>query len=248
MKTQSICLALAIGLVGPLASAQFVQQGNKLVGTGAVRSAGQGLSVALSGDGNTAIVGGPSDNYSVGAAWVFTSTNGTWSQQGLKLVGTGAVGNAYQGHSVALSADGNTAILGGSTDNYNVGAAWVFTSTNGTWSQQGLKLVGTSDLWYTRGEGSPIRPASGGTGSGVPPLVRKEQFPRSFGEWESEAQISADTTMHLIKHYGYYHVRYKVGASYRIVSTGSRNKQAAIRYLRSFNLSACGKITIAGLA
>src|ERR1035437_5399947 len=33
-----------------------------------------------------------------------------FSQQGPKLVGTGAVGGAYQGISVSLSADGNTAI------------------------------------------------------------------------------------------------------------------------------------------
>jgi len=33
-----------------------------------------------------------------------TRSGGVWSQQGSKLVGTGAVGAAYQGHSVALSA------------------------------------------------------------------------------------------------------------------------------------------------
>jgi hypothetical protein len=39
-----------------------------------------------------------------------------FTQQGPKLVGTGVVGNAAQGHSVALSADGNTAIVGGYED------------------------------------------------------------------------------------------------------------------------------------
>jgi hypothetical protein len=48
-----------------------------------------------------------------------------FSQQGPKLVGTGAVGNANQGVSVSLSADGNTAIVGGNADNSNAGAAWV---------------------------------------------------------------------------------------------------------------------------
>ena len=47
-----------------------------------------------------------------GAAWVFTRSGGVWTQQGSKLVGT-ARGNAQQGISVALSADGNTAIVGG---------------------------------------------------------------------------------------------------------------------------------------
>ncbi len=109
----------------------------------------QGFSVALSADGNTAIVGGPCDNSTsgrrgsspaaavsgpsraaswsapaqleppskaspsrcrptatppswaglattadAGAAWVFTRSGGVWTQQGSKLVGTGAVGNA----------------------------------------------------------------------------------------------------------------------------------------------------------
>jgi hypothetical protein len=53
-------------------------QQTKLVGTGArgPAGAGQGASVSLSGDGNTAIVGGPKDNdrpgaFPAGAAWVF---------------------------------------------------------------------------------------------------------------------------------------------------------------------------------
>lgn len=57
-------------------------------------AASQGYSVALSADGNTAIVGGNDDNSQLGAAWVFTRTGGVWAQQGPKLVGTGAVGPA----------------------------------------------------------------------------------------------------------------------------------------------------------
>jgi len=54
------------------ASAQFMQQGGKLVGTGAGNpDPSQGWSVALSSDGNTAIVGGYADNSSAGASWVF---------------------------------------------------------------------------------------------------------------------------------------------------------------------------------
>jgi hypothetical protein len=121
----------------------WTQQGSKLVGTGAVGSAYQGGSVAISADGNTAIVGGRTDNSQAGAAWVFTRTNGVWTQQGDKLVGTGADGNAAQGYSVALSADGNTAIVGGIGDNSGVGAVWVFTRTGSVWAQQGSKLVGT---------------------------------------------------------------------------------------------------------
>jgi hypothetical protein len=121
------------------------QQGSKLVGTGAVGPlpTEQGLSVALSGDGNTAIVGGPLDNNQIGAAWVYTQSGGVWTQQGAKLVGTGGVGTPTQGWSVSLSADGNTAIVGGYGDNGDVGAVWVYTRSGGVWTQQGSKLVGT---------------------------------------------------------------------------------------------------------
>lgn len=132
------------------------QQGPKLTGTGATGPAGQGASVALSADGSTALVGGYFDNTNVGAAWVFTRSNGTWSQQGDKLVGTGVSGASWQGLSVALSADGNTALIGGPCDNSPVdapcnitpiGAAWVFTRSNGAWTQQGEKLVDSGGSW-----------------------------------------------------------------------------------------------------
>jgi uncharacterized protein (TIGR03437 family) len=121
----------------------WTQQGSKLVGNGAVGNAEQGFSVALSGDGNTAIVGDYGDSTGVGAVWVFTRSGGVWTQQGLKLVGSGAVGNAWQGSSVGLSGDGNTAFVGGPNDNNHVGAAWVFTRSGGVWTQQGSKLVGS---------------------------------------------------------------------------------------------------------
>jgi hypothetical protein len=108
------------------ASAQFTQQGQKLVGTGASAAAEQGVSVALSGDGNTAIVGGPADNSSAGAAWVFSQNGGVWTQAGPKLLGNGAGGTTVEGRSVALSANGDTAIVGGPENNSNAGAAWVF--------------------------------------------------------------------------------------------------------------------------
>jgi hypothetical protein len=124
----------------------WTQQGGKLVGPGSVGNAQQGWSVALSADGNTAIVGGPSDNSNAGAAWVYSRNGNVWTQQGSKLVGPGAVGNAYQGISVALSADGNTAIVGGPFDNSNIGAMWVHTRSNGIWSSEGNKLVGAGAI------------------------------------------------------------------------------------------------------
>ncbi len=120
------------------------QQGAKLVGTGGSGAGYQGYSVSVSADGNTLIEGAPVDNSGVGAAWVFTRSAGVWSQQGSKLVGTGAAGAAQQGISVALSADAGTAALGGNFDNNQAGAVWIFTWSGSVWSQQGAKLVGSN--------------------------------------------------------------------------------------------------------
>jgi hypothetical protein len=141
------CYAAAIALIftaGP-AFAQFTQQGTKLVGTPLTNGtvAEQGVSVAISGDGNTLIEGGPLDNTGGGGTWVFTRSGTTWTQQA-KLVGTGGVGSIVnQGQSVALSNDGNTALVGGFGDSSFTGAAWVFTRSGSTWTQQGSKLVAT---------------------------------------------------------------------------------------------------------
>ena len=96
------------------------------MGSGSVGAARQGHSVALSADGSTALLGGFGDNSDQGAAWVFVREGTAWSQQGSKLVGSGSVGAARQGESVALSSDGSTALLGGTRDNSFQGAGWVF--------------------------------------------------------------------------------------------------------------------------
>ncbi|WP_438967133.1 InlB B-repeat-containing protein [Flavobacterium sp.] len=140
-----------------------LQQGDKLVGTGAIGTARLGFSVSLSADGNTAIVGGYRDNSDTGAAWIYTRNGTTWSQQGDKLVGTGAVGVASQGYSVSMSADGNTAIVGGWTDNNNRGAAWIYSRIGNTWSQQGNKLVGSGALGAARQGRSVALSADGNT-------------------------------------------------------------------------------------
>src|SRR5712691_9910779 len=46
------------------------------------------------------------------------------------------------GIGVALSANGAIALIGGSFDNHNRGAAWVFARTHSTWRQRGSKFTG----------------------------------------------------------------------------------------------------------
>ncbi len=120
----------------------WTQQGQKLVGTGGHGQQMQGWSVAISSDGNTILEGGRT-----GAFWVFTRSGGVWTQQGLRLVGTGWVGDyVYQGASVAISSDGNTAIEGGYFDNYDAGAVWIFTRSGSVWTQLGPKIIGSGSL------------------------------------------------------------------------------------------------------
>ncbi|HXD67557.1 MAG TPA: hypothetical protein VNV17_23220, partial [Solirubrobacteraceae bacterium] len=128
----------------PVTIDPLVQQGAKLTPSDESGMGFFGVSVALSTDGNTALIGGDSDGAtSVGAAWVFTRSGGVWSQQGPKLVGAGATSGAAFGSSVALSSNGNTALIGGEDDGASgAGAAWVFTRSGSTWTQQGSVLTG----------------------------------------------------------------------------------------------------------
>ena len=128
----------------PLSIDPLIQQGSKLTGKEETGKGYFGYSVALSADGNTALIGGPLDNSSVGAAWVFTRSEGKWTQQGGKLTGEEATGLRYFGNSVALSSNGNTAVIGGPYYNSQVGAVWVFTRSEGKWTQQ-AKLTGKEE-------------------------------------------------------------------------------------------------------
>ena len=178
--------------------AQFFEQGPKLVGSGISGNPEQGNSVALSTDGNTAIIGAPFDGGGVGAGWVFTRSGGVWSQQGVKLDGTSAVGNSQQGHSVGLSADGNTAIVGGWADNSNSGAAWIFTRSGGVWTQQGDKLVGTGASVGPMQGGSVALSGDGNTAIVGGPLDTSNNgavwvYTRSAGIWSQQgAKLTGD--------------------------------------------------------
>ena len=68
--------------------------------------------MALSADGNTALIGGPGDDGDVGAAWVFTRSGAPGRSRARSSPAATRAAPAF-GTSVALSADGNTALIGG---------------------------------------------------------------------------------------------------------------------------------------
>ena len=92
MQPQKPILPLLALLVAALAApgyAQYIQQGNKLIGNQAsVAAAGEGSSVALSRDGSTAAIAGNGDS----SVWIFARANGTWTQQGPKIAVAGCTG------------------------------------------------------------------------------------------------------------------------------------------------------------
>jgi hypothetical protein len=66
---------------------------------------------------------------------VYTRSGDTWSEQE-KIVPADESGSEAQfGMSVALSADGNTALIGGPGDG-QTGAAWVYTRSGDSWTEE----------------------------------------------------------------------------------------------------------------
>ena len=125
----------------PLRIDPLIEQTGKLTASGESGDGQLGASVALSADGDTALVGAPADDGGVGGAWVFTRSGSTWTQQAKLTGGSEESGDGGFGTAVALSSDGEVALVGGPGDDGGVGGAWVFTRSGSTWTQQ-AKLTG----------------------------------------------------------------------------------------------------------
>ena len=96
-----------------------------------------GISAAISGD--TAVIGAREEDAAgtnAGAAYVFVRSGGVWTEQ-QKLISVGTVSGRL-GEKVAI--DGDTIVCGARTEtigsNGNQGAAYVFTRSGTTWTQQ----------------------------------------------------------------------------------------------------------------
>ncbi len=124
-----------------LAESKWTQDGAKLTGAEESGASGFGESVALSADGQTALVGGPFDAAGAGAAWAFARSGEGWTAEGGKLTGGGESGAGQFGSALALSGAGIRALIGGYHDADETGAAWAFVREDTTWSQDGPKLV-----------------------------------------------------------------------------------------------------------
>jgi hypothetical protein len=177
----------------------WVQQ-QKLVATDGAALDQFGISVAL--DGDTALIGADQanvgDNTNQGAAYVFRRSGTSWSQE-QKLLATDSAAFDGFGRSVAL--DGETALVGAYQadvgGNSNQGAAYVFTRSGTSWSQQ-WKLVaadGAAGDWFGRavaldGEtalvGAHLATVGGNTWQGAAYV-----FTRSGTNWSQQQKLVA---------------------------------------------------------
>ncbi len=175
-------------------ASDFVALGSRLTGAGELGGAFFGRSVALSSDGTTALIGAPGDDHYLGAAWALARSGAGFVAQAAKLTGgTEESGEGRFGYSVALSADGNTGLVGARSDAAGAGAAWILARTGSTWSQQGPKLTATGEL----GEGQ-FGYATALSGDGDTALIGAPHdqastgaswtFTRSGASWTQQAE------------------------------------------------------------
>ena len=90
-----------------------------------------GAYVAIEND--TVVVGANREGGLQGAAYVFTRSSGTWTEQQKLTASDGATGDRF-GSAVAIS--GETVVIGSREDNSDRGSAYVFTRSGGTWTEQ----------------------------------------------------------------------------------------------------------------
>jgi hypothetical protein len=122
-------------------------------------ASGFGISVALSADGETALIGGSTDSNGSGAAWIYTQSGGDWTQGQALLPNDEQNSDGQFGYAVALSADGSTALIGAPQEygqGRGSGAAWIFTASGSTWTQQGSELTPSDQSDYSGRFGSSV--------------------------------------------------------------------------------------------
>jgi hypothetical protein len=160
------------------------------------------LGDAVAIDGDTIVGGTPYDDngtaYSVGAAYVFTRSGTSWSQQA-KLVASDAAANDEFGYSVSI--DGDTMVAGARGEDTGAnaaGAVYVFTRSGTSWSQQAKLVVsGTVTAFDQFGQsvsidgdtmvvGAHNENNTGGSGAGAAYV-----FTRSGTTWSQQAKLVA---------------------------------------------------------
>ena len=120
----------------------------KLIGSDLGPNFNFGNGLSLSGDGNTTLIAAPLYNNSQGAVYVFGRSGSTWTQRQILLAPDGMPQDFLNW--VALSGNGNVAMLGAPSANNSAGAAYLFARSGTTYSF--VKKMPTAGGSY----GSPV--------------------------------------------------------------------------------------------
>jgi hypothetical protein len=155
-----------------------------------------GSAAALNGP--TALIGADGDNSFQGAAYLFAKSNGSWSE-GQKLTASDGLAGDEFGYRVALSDD--TLLVGAFTATVNgvvsQGAAYVFTQSNGTWSESQKLTASDGGLFDNFGasvalDGNTlVVGANGATVDGNAAQGAVYVFTQSNGTWTQTQKLTA---------------------------------------------------------
>jgi len=179
--------------VYPLSIDPVFTQQQKLTPSDAVLADLFGVSVGLSSDGNTALVGA----WNRGLAYVFTRSGAAWTQQQKLTASDGVAGDNF-GWSVVLSSDGNTALVGAygkSASPKANGSAYVFTRSGGAWTQQ--QELTAADAAYGDKFGYSVGLSSDGNTALVGAIDKNSRqgaayvFTRSGVTWNQQQELAA---------------------------------------------------------
>lgn len=150
-----------------------------------------GESIAVSNDGDTAIIGTPGDGERQGSVYVFEREGDAWVQR--DNFGPSVEEGDGVAESLAISDDGATVVAGSPDDAGERGSVYVYAEREGSWERQ-AKLTpdeggGFGSSVATSGDGSTLVVGVPSYGEGDTGLLAV--FTRSDGEWTRRTTVTA---------------------------------------------------------
>lgn len=159
-----------------------------------------GESICLSNDGNTLLVGASGNSQNglsyTGAAYVFTKSGSSWSQQA-RIVPNDVSQYMQFGYTVHLSDDGNTAAIQSGVRAADPGTVYIFTRSGSTWSQQAKINSSVNPSQYGFGQNAVGLSSDGsklviGSSSDSSDTGAVHVYTRSGSSWSLQQVITAN--------------------------------------------------------
>jgi hypothetical protein len=150
--------------------------------------------MSMDSTGTRVVVGANNKSSNVGAAYIFTRSGTTWTQE-QKITASDGATNDYFGASVAIDSTGTRVVVGAYGKNSNTGAAYVFIRSGTTWTQEAkitASDAATSDQFGaavtidSTGMRTVVGANNKSSGAGAAYI-----FVRSGTTWTQEAKVTA---------------------------------------------------------